>query len=160
MGVRVSVRRPGLSGPAAGGPKRSALRTLSGISGSVLAACIAIHAQAPATVKDKVYTKDQATRGEKVFTASCAKCHKLDGPETKDGPPLGGDVFLTKWDGKPLFDVAFGIKLNMPPDGSVILDDAQTADIVAFILKSNGFLDGAKALTIDATKTVTFVKAK
>jgi len=152
--MKGSVRRPGLSGPASGGPKRSALRTAA----FVLISAIALHAQSASTVKDKVYTKEQAARGEKVFTTSCAKCHKLEGPETKDGPPLGGDVFLTKWDGKPLFDVAFGIKLNMPPDGSVILDDAQTADVVAFILKSNGFVDGTKALTMDGTKAVTIKK--
>ena len=125
---------------------------------ALLVAAVALQAQTPSTVKDKVYTKEQAARGEKVFTTSCAKCHKLEGPETKDGPPLGGDVFLTKWDGKPLFDVAFGIKLNMPPDGSVILDDAQTADVVAFILKSNGFVDGTKVLTMDGTKAVTIKK--
>ena len=45
--------------------------------------------------------------------------------------------------------------------GSVILDDPQTADLVSFILKSNGFPDGTKALKLDdAAKAVTIVKGK
>jgi mono/diheme cytochrome c family protein len=133
----------------------------------VLAACIASKAapaQSPpaaASVKDKVYTKEQAARGEKLFTETCAKCHKFTAPETKDGPLLGGDVFLGKWDGKSVYELAFGIKLSMPPDGSVILDDAQTMDLVSFILKSNAFPDGTKPLKMDdAAKSVTIVKVK
>ena len=127
----------------------------------VLGAAIALHAQAPVTVKDKVFTKEQAARGEKLFARSCAKCHLFSGPITKDGPPLGGDVFLTKWDGKSVYELAFGIKLGMPPDGSVVLDDEQSSDVVAFMLKSNGFTEGEKALKTDSTaRGLIFVKGK
>jgi mono/diheme cytochrome c family protein len=126
-----------------------------------LASAIALHAQTPATVKDKVYTKEQAARGERLFTQSCAKCHLFTGPVTKDGPPLGGDVFLTKWDGKSVYELALGIKLTMPPDGSIVLDDTQTSDVVAFVLKSNGFAEGEKPLKTDTTaRGLTIVKAK
>jgi mono/diheme cytochrome c family protein len=124
---------------------------------------IALHAggQTPTTVKDKVYAKDQADRGEKSFNQVCAKCHLFDGPITKDGPPLGGDVFITKWDGKSVFEMAVGIRLNMPPDGSVALDESETADLVAFILKSNGFPAGDRALKTDVSaKNLIIVKGK
>jgi mono/diheme cytochrome c family protein len=116
---------------------------------------------ATTTVRSPVYTKDQAARGEKFFGQVCAKCHLFDGPVTKDGPPLGGDVFFTKWDGKSVFEMAVGIRLNMPPDGSVFLEDDQTADLVAFILKSNGFPAGDRALATDAsTKNLIIVRNK
>ena len=125
-----------------------------------------LHAQTPTpapttTVKDKVYTREQADRGEKSYKQICAKCHLFDGPKTKDGPPLGGDFFFDKWDGKSIFEMAVGIKLNMPPDGSAFLDDDETADLVAFILKSDGFPDGDKPLKTDAsTKNLIIVRNK
>lgn len=115
----------------------------------------------PATVKDKVYTKEQAERGEKSYKQICTKCHLFDGPVTKDGPPLGGDIFFNKWDGKTVFEMAVGIRLNMPPDGSVFLEDDETADLVAFILKSNGFPAGDKPLKTDASaKNLLIVRNK
>jgi cytochrome c len=126
-------------------------------------AVLVLHAQTPTpgatTVKDASYTKVQAERGEKSFNQVCAKCHLFDGPVTRDGPPLGGDVFFNKWDGKTIFELAVGIRLNMPPDGSVFLEDDETADLVAFILKTNGFPAGAKPLKTDASsKNLIIVK--
>jgi len=49
----------------------------------------------------------------------------------------------------------------MPPDGSVVLDENQTADLVAFILKSNGFPAGTKPLKTDmSAKNLLIVKGK
>jgi mono/diheme cytochrome c family protein len=125
---------------------------------------LVLHAQTDPpriTVKDKVYTSEQADRGEKSYKQICAKCHLFDGPKTKDGPPLGGDVFFAKWEGKTVFEMAVGIRLNMPPDGSVFLEDDETADLVAFILKSNGFPPGEQPLRTDASsKNLIFVRNK
>src|SRR6185369_7587286 len=38
---------------------------------------VAVRAQSPVSVKDGVYTKAQAERGEKVFKQTCAGCHAL-----------------------------------------------------------------------------------
>jgi mono/diheme cytochrome c family protein len=132
----------------------------------LLAAAIGVRviaAQAPAagtTVKDKVYTKEQAARGQTFYEKNCAKCHALDDkPTTNDGPPLAGAAFLTKWDGKSVYELAFGIKLGMPPDGSIAMDDDNTADVVAYVIKANGFAEGTRPLKVDASaKTLMFVK--
>jgi mono/diheme cytochrome c family protein len=114
------------------------------------------------TVEDKVYTKEQAARGQALYDKVCSKCHALDDkPSTLEGPSLAGDDFLKRWDGKSIYDIALGIKLGMPPDGSIVMDDASTPDALAFVLKSNGFPDGDRELRVDASsKTLMFVKAK
>ena len=152
------VRRPGLQARRPADLKVRPTYLLS-IAALAVGVAITLHAQTPSAVKDKVYTKDQADRGEKTYKQVCAKCHLFDGPVTKEGPPLGGDVFLTKWDGKTVFEMAVGIKLNMPPDGSVFFEDDDTAALVAFILKSNGFPAGDKPLKTDASaKNLIIVK--
>lgn len=130
-----------------------------------LAAAMAVHAQdAPATttVKDKVYTKAQATRGQEMFTKTCAKCHNLDdkGPLT-EGPNLAGDAFLTKWDGKSVHDLSMSMRLSMPPDGSITISEEDAANLIAYLLKANGFPEGEKPLKADASaKTLLIVKSK
>jgi cytochrome c5 len=104
------------------------------------------------TVKDKVYTKAQAAAGETLFTKTCAKCHALkDGGAALEGPQLGGDAFLTKWEGKSVYDLALAIRLTMPPDGSIAVSEDQAADLVAHILKTNGFADGPRPLKVDTS---------
>jgi mono/diheme cytochrome c family protein len=162
VGIDRHVGRTGFRSAARGGPQVGP-PYVPAVALAILLVSIALNgrAQVPATVKDKVYTTEQAERGEKSFKQVCAKCHLFDGPVTKDGPPLGGDVFITKWDGKSVFEMAVGIRLNMPPDGSVILEDNETADLVAYILKANGFPDGDKPLKADVSaKSLIFVKNK
>jgi mono/diheme cytochrome c family protein len=143
---------------------RSAATALT-IGVAALVAAIALRAQdapASATVKDKVYTKAQATRGQEMFTRSCVKCHRLD-PKAAltEGPDLGGDAFLTKWDGKSVHELAMSMRLSMPPDGSITLTEEDTAMLVAYLLQANGFPDGEKPLKADASaKTLLIVKSK
>lgn len=165
--------RPG----AAGRPRRpDGRRAALALAAGTLALAVATHAArqttpppaaaqtAPAgttTVKDKVYTTEQADRGEKSFQQGCPKCHLFDGPVTKDGPPLGGDVFFNKWEGKSVFEMGVEIRLNMPPDGSIVIDPDEAADLIAFILRKNGFPPGDKPLTVDpSSKTLLFVRNK
>ena len=137
---------------------------LAVVSVGVWSAALALHAQDPAkkTVKDKVYSKEQAERGQALYTKICSKCHALDEKAAPlEGPPLAGDAFLAAWDGKSVYELGMRIRLGMPPDGSASLNEDESADAVAFILKSNGFPDGESPLKIDAAaKTITIVKAK
>ena len=58
-----------------------------------------------------------------------------------------------------MHELAFGIKLGMPPDGSVAMDNDNTADVIAYMIKVNGFPEGAKPLKLDeSAKTLMFVK--
>src|SRR5262249_3740108 len=52
-------------------------------------------------VTDRVYSTQQAARGQTIYTAQCAECHgsTLEG---SSGPPLTGSSFLSNWSGRPL----------------------------------------------------------
>lgn len=128
---------------------------------AALAATLALRAD-QATVKDGVYTKVQADGAKELWGTACARCHTLGdlskAPDDK-GPALSGDAFLTKWNGKTLFDLVDGIQKNMPNDFSMELTAQQAADVTALLLQVNGLPAGAKALAPgDALKQVTIVK--
>jgi mono/diheme cytochrome c family protein len=106
-----------------------------------------------------VYTKEQAERGKEVFAKACRKCHMAEGPATgqEEGPALAGDEFLKNWDGRSLFDLASQIRSQMPPDGSVTLEEPVSSDVVAYLLQVNKFPDGAEPLKTDQTaRSITF----
>ena len=55
-----------------------------------------VAAQGQKTTWDKVYTAEQASRGEKLYAENCAACHgeALGGVEM--APPLAGDPVLVR----------------------------------------------------------------
>jgi mono/diheme cytochrome c family protein len=104
------------------------------------------------TVKSGIYSKEQAERGKAVYDKICVACHTFKPSEkSKDNPDLGGDAFLTKWDQKTLHELATVIYTTMPNDGSAVIDEAQTMDVVAYILQQNNFPAGAQPFKWDAT---------
>ena len=125
----------------------------------VLILAVGLRAQTTA-VKNGVYSKVQAERGKELWTKACASCHTpVDPPATMKGPALSGEVFLTKWSGKTVFELADGIQKTMPNDFSMELTAAQAADVTALILQMNGFPAGDRELPAgDAQKTITIVK--
>jgi mono/diheme cytochrome c family protein len=104
------------------------------------------------TVKSGIYAKDQAERGKAVYDKICVACHTFKPSEkSKDNPDLGGDAFLTKWDQKTVHELATVIYTTMPNDGSAVITEEQTADVVAFILQQNNFPAGTAPFKWDAT---------
>jgi quinoprotein glucose dehydrogenase len=113
-----------------------------------------VAAQGQKTTWDKVYSAEQASRGEKLYAENCAVCHgeSLGGVEM--APPLAGDTFNGNWDGVSLNDLFERMRTSMPQNKPGSLSRAQNADILAHMLKVGGFpagdvpLDGqAGALT-------------
>lgn len=106
------------------------------------------HAQGARTVSDGVYTDAQAARGQATYQKQCASCHgdKLQGSQ---GPPLVADVFLSHWHTQPLADLAGKIRNTMPAGAAGTLTPQQSADLVAFILKSGDFPAGKTDLAAD-----------
>jgi len=102
-----------------------------------------IDAQAPRTVQDGVFSDAQATRGRTLYTQRCAGCH---GPELAgaQAPPLEGPAFRFKWRKEPLSALFIKIRYTMPPNAAdaAQLTPEQGADLVAHVLKSNGFPAG------------------
>jgi polar amino acid transport system substrate-binding protein len=104
---------------------------------------------APTTVWDKVYTAEQAKRGEALYQENCSECHSEDMGGNGYAPPLKGDDFTVQWSGKTVGDVFERIRKLMPPDepGSLPLETYR--DIVSFILQSNTYPAGDRELGSD-----------
>jgi S-disulfanyl-L-cysteine oxidoreductase SoxD len=108
----------------------------------VISAALLVAAQGQKTTWDKVYTAEQAVRGEKLYADNCASCHgeSLGGVEM--APPLAGDTFNSNWEGVSLNDLFERMRTSMPQNKPGSLSRAQNADILAHILKVGGFPSG------------------
>ena len=122
----------------------------------------AITAGRARSVWDGVYSKAQAARGKIIYNETCARCHGETMLGGDDAKPLAGDEFLVRWDRKTVW-VMFDItRRTMPDDGPAVLSRAQTADVVAYVLSSNGFPAGTGDLTADdvALKEISILRKK
>ena len=123
------------------------------------AAAAAASAQIPAetTVRDNVYSQEQSQRGRAAYDGKCASCH--DGGTM--GPELWGDPFLAQWENKPVGEFFTRIQTTMPEDGPGTLSDGEVLDIIAYVLQTNGFPAGDKAIeSKNALAAMKFVRKK
>jgi mono/diheme cytochrome c family protein len=109
------------------------------------------------TVWDSVYSTAQAARGESAYAKGCARCHGAALTGGDQSPPLAGSAFLGNWNGQSLIDLHQRIKTTMPSDSIGIYDAKFVTDVVAFMLKANGFPAGDAELPTsdDTLKTIT-----
>ncbi|MFI5244492.1 MAG: c-type cytochrome [Gemmatimonadales bacterium] len=101
---------------------------------------------APGSVWDSVFTLEQAGRGETTFRATCASCHGDSLGGMLDAPPLTGPEFHKTWDGNTLSSLFIRINNDMPSDNPGILSAPQVAELVAFVLRYNGYPAGKTEL--------------
>ena len=120
------------------------------------------HFVLPASTWDSVYTDSQTVRGDSLYKATCVKCHGADLMGTPDGNPLNGDDFKAAWDGLTLDQIYDKIRNEMPPDNPKSIPRNLVPDVMAYILKANGFPAGTKVLpdSMELLKAIKFVKAK
>jgi len=115
---------------------------------------VALWGQAPPaarTVWDGVYTEAQAERAQGIFGASCARCHTL----TADGNrPLSGEKFFEGYTQRTVGDLLNYVSTNMPNGAGGSLSAGSYNDLVALILKSNGFPAGSSEVAPDAVAKV------
>ncbi len=110
-----------------------------------------VHAQPPTkSIWDGIYTEEQATRGQGLYSQECASCHggELTGGEM--APPLAGGEFLAGWDGLTVGDLFERIRISMPQNNPGSLSGQQNADILAFMFKASKFPTGTTELAKDA----------
>ena len=107
---------------------------------------------APATVWDSVYSLVQASRGESSYVKGCARCHQASLAGADQSPPLTGSGFLGNWNGLPLSDLQDRIRTTMPSDSVGLYDRQFVTDVIAYILKMNGFPAGAGDLSPEADR--------
>jgi mono/diheme cytochrome c family protein len=105
-----------------------------------------MHAAQAKSVWDGVFTAEQATRGEAVYTENCASCH--GGDLTGDGfaPALSGTDFAGNWNDLTVGDLFERIRISMPPTGPSAVPAQGKVDIVAHILNFNKYPTGSAEL--------------
>ncbi len=91
------------------------------------------------------YSSDQADRGEDRYERACTECHGDDlRGGLNGGAPLRGVNFLQKYaNGAPASALFLYTSTLMPPNSPGRYSPSTYADLVAYILKRNGFRAGA-----------------
>lgn len=106
------------------------------------------------TVWDGVYTEAQAERGTAAFGQSCSGCHAL---AAEGKAPLVGQPFWKSFQQKTVGDLLAYVSANMPNGTPGSLNESTYRDIVALMLKSNGFPAGSSELRRDNVAGVQIV---
>ncbi len=88
------------------------------------------------TIWDRIYTEEQAKRGQEIYVRACGVCHG-DDLRGADGPALVGSVFSVRWRDEPVARI-FGTRSTMPQDNPGGLGAQAYVDIISFVLKANG----------------------
>jgi len=114
------------------------------------------------TTWDSVFSAAQAGRGETTYKQLCARCHMetlAGGDETGE---LTGSAFMSSWNGQSLADLHERIRTTMPTDTPGVYSSQQVTDVIAYMLRFNGFPSGSVELTHanDVLKSIRFVTAK
>ncbi len=107
------------------------------------------------TVWDGVYTESQAARGVTAFGQSCSGCHAL---ASAGKAPLVGEPFWKSFAQKTVGDLLEFVSANMPNGSPRSLSESTYGDIVALMLKSNGFPAGTTELGRDTGANVRIVQ--
>ena len=107
------------------------------------------------SIREGVFTAEQAARGRIAYTGPCDRCHgyKLDGasddPDMLPAPPVAGPKFLRKWNGRTLAALFDYLRTTMPANNPGYLSEAEVADIVAYMLAVSGMPADAEPLRMD-----------
>jgi len=115
---------------------------------------VGLQAQPPKhSVLDRVYSDAQAARGELAYSKTCAECHDL----SFDGTPVDGQGFIDNWREFPLQTLYDYIATTMPEDRPGELGQDGYRDVLAYILRRNGYPSGQNDLTADTIKSTAMV---
>lgn len=114
------------------------------------------------TTWDSVFSAAQAGRGETTYKQLCARCHMETLAGGDEAGELTGSAFMSSWNGQSLADLHERIRTSMPTDTPGVYTSQQVTDVIAYMLRFNGFPPGSVELTHtnDALKSIRFVTAK
>jgi S-disulfanyl-L-cysteine oxidoreductase SoxD len=122
----------------------------AGLTLLVAAASILQAQESAHSVNDGVFTDAQAERGRDAYQTSCEACHGDTLAGVDVAPSLTGGAFQGNWNGQSLGELVARARTTMPQNDPGSLSAATITDIVAFILKSNGYPSGRTELPRDA----------
>ena len=105
---------------------RSLLATLSMCA--LLAVVISAAADDKKTIADKVYSADQADRGEARFKTSCSSCHTPGS--------FSGGAFAERWSGQTMAEPFDFVSNVMPENDPGSLKADEYVSVLAFIFES------------------------
>ena len=137
-----------LDGPTQGLPRADVWRT-SGRPAAGGFMKVAATADAPS------FDHDQVAHGEHLYADSCAKCHgaKLEG---NTAPSLSGPAFAPAANSHLTIGGIYQyMSTNMPADHPGKMSDEDYADLMAYLLYTNGYDTGSTKLTAQAAQTST-----
>ncbi len=92
------------------------------------------------------FTSVQVEAGKAAYNSNCAVCHGSSMTNGTFGTPLAGAYFKSNWGGRPLRAFYDKSQKTMPPAAPASLPADSYANIVAYILETNGFKAGASPL--------------
>jgi mono/diheme cytochrome c family protein len=115
----------------------------------MLAARLVAAVQNVTPAQEGVYTGAQAERGKTVAQEHCTRCHGLD-LTGAEGPALVGDTFMLSWENRNLEMLFRKIRDTMPAEAVASITDDEKLDAVAYLMKQNGFTEGAAELPHNA----------
>jgi len=95
---------------------------------------------APAAVA-ATFSAAQADRGRDTFRAGCTECH--------DSSQFSNARFDRRWNGRSAGSLYSFIQTSMPETAPGSLSPQQAVELVAYIMRMNGFEPGAGELTAD-----------
>ena len=122
----------------------------------------AVAGQATQSQWDRVYSPQQAKRGETLYVQNCAACHAVDLTGGEIAPALTGGEFAATWNELTLGDLFERIRVSMPQNDPTSLSRAQKADILAYVLSKGGYPDGEAELPsqTEVLRTISFLAMK
>jgi mono/diheme cytochrome c family protein len=100
------------------------------------------------SVQSGVYTGEQATRGEELFSVRCTACHNLGEFNASSG-------YLVGWNGQSVDSFFDLVRATMPEDNPGELDRGQYADLIAYIFLINGLPTGDAEMDAGELKNLT-----
>jgi mono/diheme cytochrome c family protein len=100
-------------------------------------------------VWDGIFTTAQADAGKQA-AARCQGCHGPELSGTERAPALKGNAFLADWEDGSVNRLFVKVRDTMPPGNTDSLTAETKLNIVAHLLRENGFPAGASELTLSA----------
>ncbi|HEY7671701.1 MAG TPA: c-type cytochrome, partial [Gammaproteobacteria bacterium] len=123
------------------------------VGGACVLALVALPAvaQRDGATWDGAYTEEQAQRGERLYTEQCAQCHGTTLGGIEAAPALTGLEFFAKWEPETPGALLERTRLSMPPASPASLSRTESADLVAYLLRTGGYAAGTTPLEGVAT---------
>jgi cytochrome c5 len=97
------------------------------------------------SVDEGVYSDVQAMRGASAYDQTCGRCHRQD-LSGADGPALKDDRFNRNFAGRDLRHLYTRMATTMPRGAPGSISDGAYLDILAYMLRENGFPAGPQEL--------------